>query len=157
MLDFPFGLVVGRKVVMEIGCFNPCCVGFSFWTRLKSGNNAVHSFNPCCVGFSFWTILAARLQLSSLRFQSLLCWIFLLDDELRSYGLDASCFNPCCVGFSFWTRMPPMGEVAAASFNPCCVGFSFWTNSRSPLLPLAKVFILVVLDFPFGPNAEIHH
>ncbi len=36
-------------------------------------------FNPCCVGFYFWTYGGVLDKISVTRFQSLLCWIFLLD------------------------------------------------------------------------------
>ncbi len=80
VLDFPFGL-----------------------QGLARRARGLFRFNPCCVGFSFWTAMDAINAILELRFQSLLCWIFLLDGVNLVVKEGTSSFNPCCVGFSFWT------------------------------------------------------
>ena len=193
------------KNILNNTSFNPCSVGFSFWTLTDADRCYPNTlcFNPCSVGFSFWTSSLLQCQqsdslcvsilvlldfpfgLSQLlnidastnKFQSLFCWIFLLDSTVPNGMICCQVSILVLLDFPFghsscrrkslgltvfqslfcWIFLLDLSSMFASAmltdcFNPCSVGFSFWTLLITALtaITIVQVSILVLLDFPFG-------
>ncbi len=54
-------------------------VGFRLWTAGGISDGGRRCFNPCCAGCGFQTLSNADILVSSLSFQSLLCWMWVSD------------------------------------------------------------------------------
>ena len=111
-------------------------------------------FNPCFVGSAFWTTSSCIHSPYLLMFQSLFCWICLLDERYNR--------NPISGGHvSILVLLDlPFGPIFPYSSNPTSVFQSLFCwicllDNRSGHTKGKKemVSILVLLDLPFGqPN-----
>ena len=106
LLDLPFGHSFPKYFTKSLFCFNPCFVGSAFWTFAR---------------------LAGRL--CSALFQSLFCWICLLDFSHRLHH-----FHNQQVSILVLLDLP-FGLVNDKYYMRLCL-----------------VSILVLLDLPFGPD-----
>ena len=123
LLDFPFGPVNER---LHASSSILVLLDFPFGLTCRPANSVSILV---LLDFPFGRAMCGCSISHRRLFQSLFCWIFLLD--LLNVARSRPChrgFNPCSVGFSFWTSLLVLLQICTAEcFNPCSVGFSFWT------------------------------
>ena len=110
-------------------CFNPCCIGLGVATPF--GRRVAYWLHVSILVVLDWVLRPTYTTADAVGrtlFQSLLYWI------------------GCC-------DMPDRDHLEArlVSFNPCCIGLGVATRRRRRCWNMARVSILVVLDWVLRP------